>query len=454
MNQALIDRIVQAVLYEGYLLYPYRPSSIKNRQRWTFGGVFPQSYSEAQGSGEPWTMQTECLITGGPDTALQARVRFLHLLERTVGQLSRPLAEWPATGEPAFEPVATLSAGDRVHQTWEEAVERDVALPDCVLRDVIARPFSQAFSFGPSRMLVPVRGPGGQIIGVLVRQQQLVAGSAEVSGRPVDNDLFRITVRILNQTPMLDTPPSRGQAQLQALASTHTILHVRSGAFVSLLDPPRAWQAQAAECQNVGTWPVLVGTEGERDALLSSPIILYDYPQVAPESPGDLFDATEIDEILTLRILTMTDEEKREMLASDERGRALLERTEALGKDDLMKLHGTVRSLRPIIPERSPECEWENTRRQLDCVQIGGFEVRKGDRVRLRPRGRADILDIALNGKTATVESVEQDFENQVYLAVSVDDDPGKDLAEMGQPGHRFFYRPEEVEPLGEGGIS
>ena len=90
----------------------------------------------------------------------------------------------------------------------------------------------------------------------------------------------------------------------------------------------------------------------------------------------------------------------------------------------------------------------EADRRRVECVHVGPAEIRQGDRVRLRPRGRADIMDLALAGKAATVASIEQDFEGQVYLAVTVDDDPGKDLGALRQPGHRFFFRPEEVEPL------
>ncbi len=94
--------------------------------------------------------------------------------------------------------------------------------------------------------------------------------------------------------------------------------------------------------------------------------------------------------------------------------------------------------------------EWgpESDRKRLDCVHVGAAELRQGDRVRLQPRGRADIFDLALIGKTAAIESIEQDFEGQVYLAVVVDDDPGKDLGVFRQPGHRFFFRPEEVEPV------
>jgi hydrogenase maturation protease len=144
---------------------------------------------------------------------------------------------------------------------------------------------------------------------------------------------------------------SREQALAQCLVSAHTILEVRSGEFVSLADPPECCRAFAALCHNVGTWPVLVGQEGERDIMLSSPIIFCDYPQIAPESPGDLFDGAEIDEILSLRIMTMTDEEKREMRQSDARARQILERTEGLPNAQLMKLHGALRGLRPVTGE-------------------------------------------------------------------------------------------------------
>ncbi len=92
-------------------------------------------------------------------------------------------------------------------------------------------------------------------------------------------------------------------------------------------------------------------------------------------------------------------------------------------------------------------------RKRLECVHVGGAEVRAGDRVRLRPAGRSDILDLVLRGKIATVEAVEQDFEGRVFLAVTVDDDPGKDLGALRQIGHRFFYGPDEVEPLGRGTV-
>jgi hypothetical protein len=314
MNRRLVESIARAVLYEGYLLYPYRPSAIKNRQRFNFGVVYPQSYGLAQN--EPWSMQTECLATGDAQTRVEARVRFLHLLSRE-------------------------KSGDRTN--WQEAVEREVIAPEIGLD----RHDSSEVPYRFQREVKKDRS--------IVRRQESVNGLIEIGAERVAERLFRLTVRILNLTPWEPVSKSgteiydeedRGEARaemlLRALVSTHTILSIRGGEFVSLLDPPGEWREAAAACRNIGTYPVLVGEEGEGDCLLSSPIILYDYPQIATESAGDLFDGTEIDEILTLRLLTLTDDEKREMSESDELARQILERSEALTSEQLLKLHGRI----------------------------------------------------------------------------------------------------------------
>src|SRR3954463_4920205 len=104
MNRELVDPIANAVMYEGYILYPYRPS-VKNRQRWTFGGLYPRSYSEAQGGTDAWSQQTECLVLGGPRTTLPVSVRFLPPVARLAGELARPLSEWPEAGPPSYQVV-------------------------------------------------------------------------------------------------------------------------------------------------------------------------------------------------------------------------------------------------------------------------------------------------------------------------------------------------------------
>jgi hypothetical protein len=202
--------------------------------------------------------------------------------------------------------------------------------------------------------------PDGAVAGALVRAWQSLRGTVEVTAEPLEPErCYRVTVRIANTTPWTSPPleqePRPRQAALRrTFVSTHTILRVREGEFISLLEPPDVYQSASEQCRNIGTWPVLVGEPGERHTILSSPIILYDYPQIAPESPGNLFDATEIDELLTLSIITLTDKEKLEMRESDPKGREILERTESLTPDQLMQLHGAVRGLQTRRPGEQP----------------------------------------------------------------------------------------------------
>ncbi|HKS40048.1 MAG TPA: hypothetical protein VJX74_05490, partial [Blastocatellia bacterium] len=326
----------------GYMLYPYRPTSVKNRQRFNFGSLSPKAYSEAQQGTESWSMQTECLVLAGQDTTLDVKVRFLHLVMREVCEAE----------EGAIKPVAALCVDGQMFQTWQEAVEREVLTKTFTLSELTTKRQRTDFSFPSKQETESLRDSSDRLVGVIVRNQQAIEGSIEIEAERIIDGLFKITARILNLTPMESaTDASRDEALLSALVSTHTILSARGGEFISSLDPPDEFRDAVAHCNNIGTWPVLVGDEGERGVMLSSPIILYDYPQIAPESSGDLFDGTEIDEILTLRIMTLTDEEKREMRSADERARKILERTETLPAEQLMKMHGAVRGLRPVDKE-------------------------------------------------------------------------------------------------------
>lgn len=318
MNLNYVESIARAVLYEGYLLYPYRPSAIKNRLRFNFGVVYPKSYGLAHE--EPCSMQTECLVVGDERTRIETRVRFLQLISRE-----------------------TVSSPD-----WQEAVEREVITTESAPCGREGFRETALYEF-PGE----VKNYGG-----IVRRQEQIKCLIEIEGEEVAERLSRITVRILNLTAFLPAEgeeriAARAEAMLRALVSTHTILGVRDGEFVSLLDPPECWRDAAAGCRNLGTYPVLVGREDA--CMLSSPVILYDYPEIAPESVGDLFDGTEIDELLTLRILTLTEEEKREMREGDERARRILERSEALGAEELLNMHGALRGLPAEGGERDHE---------------------------------------------------------------------------------------------------
>ena len=347
MSRSHVERVADAVLYEGYMLYPYRPSSVKNRQRWTFGGVYPRAYAESQSGADAWEARTECLLAAPPDATLTVRVRFLHLLERQPGELTPPLTAWPASGEPSFRPIPLLQIGDRSYPAWQEATEREERIEGLSPARLPEQPIVLPLRIAAGRTLQPLAGPDGTLVGVLTRVHERIDGEIEVAARGLEPDLFRVTVSVRNESALDKAASDRESALRHTLISTHVILHVAGGAFVSLLDPPPRWRDDAAACRNVGLWPVLAGEEGGDETVLASPIILYDHPEVAPESPGDLFDATEIDEILTLRILTLTEDEKREMIAADDRAQAMLERTEALANDQLLGLHGVMREIRP-----------------------------------------------------------------------------------------------------------
>jgi hypothetical protein len=447
-NSALVDKIVNAVLYEGYILYPYRPGSKKNRTRFTFGRVYPEAYSVSQRGAEPFAMQTECLVraqVGAP--ALEVAVRFLQPVARDAGVLpaALPSPDLPDHCEP--ELVPELRVDDKRYQSWQEAIERQVSLPAQDLRTLATRPQTLAFSFAASQTHEPIYDSRKQVAGVIVRRHAGLSGVVETTAEPVDAEVFKVRVSIANRTPLAPSGLDDQDAVLmRTFASTHTILCVSGGDFLSMTDPPAAYADAAGRCKNVGTWPALVGQKGETGTMLSSPIILYDYPEIAPESPGDLCDGTEIDEILTLRIMTLTDAEKNEMRHVDEYARRILERTEMLGRDEFLKMHGVMRDAAGFGED------FFNPPTRLESISIGGIRLSKGDRVRIRPKGRADVMDLALAGKVAVIEAVEQDAENRVHLALVLDDDPGKDLGMLRQPGHRFFFAPDEVEPVrGEG---
>jgi hypothetical protein len=356
MNLELAKKIADAVLYEGYILYPYRASAIKNRQRFNFGVLMPGDWAAIQQSGETGRMQTECLIEGEAPR-IDVRIRFLQLVAREVGRTcgvgSHPDAETETAGgeqqERQYEIVRELEVDGEIHQSWEEAVEHEIAVPDLYLSGLAESPRIVRWSRAAEQSSETLRDANGQIVGAIFRCQRPIEAVATIRAQPLGEHLWRVRVEVENVTP-LAADTSRSEAQLSALASAHALLAAHSGQFVSLLEPPDALASLAAGCEIAGAWPVLVGSEGERDLMLASPIILYDYPQVAPESDGDYFDGTEMDEMLALRVMTLTEEEKRAMRGVDHRAREILERTEALSQSSLMHLHGTIRGVREVPP--------------------------------------------------------------------------------------------------------
>jgi hypothetical protein len=308
MESDVVRRIADAVLYEGYLLWPYRKSALKNQQRFTFGGIYPPAWEE-----DPPSIQVQVLLEGSEDTEIDIRVRFLQIVRRQV------LKAGSSPG--LLEPVEELEIDDERWVTWDEAVEREME---------------------PGPIHVPAGGALERMSGGAIRRSWLgLEGETTVARELLRPGLLRLTVRVANTTSWAGL--AREDALRHTFCSTHAVLSANEGTWVSLTDPPEALRAEAESCENSGVWPVLVGEEGDRRTMLASPIILSDYPKIAPESPGDLFDSGEIDQMLVLNILAMTDGERSDMRDSDPRAREILERTEALTNEEIMRLHGAVR---------------------------------------------------------------------------------------------------------------
>jgi hypothetical protein len=330
-----VRALAEAVLYEGYLLWPYRRSAPKNRRRWTFGGVFAPAWT-AEHRDDASAIQVQCLVEGTARTRVAIVARFLQVVERRVGACRGPGMRW----------VDGLEVDGVRHLAWEEAAEREIVVPVRSLGE-LAAPHRTAIDVAAGSVEEPLVDAAGVRRGAVVRTWQRLAGHVEASARELDPGLFRLTARVVNEVEWWGT--DRDEALRHAYVSTHLALRADDGSFVSLTDPPDRCRAAADACVNLGTWPVLVGKPGERHTLLAAPIILEDHPRIAPESPGDLFDATEIDGMLVLNILSMTAAEQAEMRDCDPRAREILERCAALTSEQRMTLHeGAIRELRTV----------------------------------------------------------------------------------------------------------
>ncbi|WP_431676958.1 hypothetical protein [Kitasatospora sp. KL5] len=444
-------QIADAVLFEGYVLYPYRASSAKNRLRWQFGVLVPPGFGE--GSGEHPDQCTELLVEPRRGATISAELRFLRVQRRTVQRLRE---------DGGHEDTEALELADRVLTPWDEGAEERVQLSatvDELLAGEVAVPVHC-----PARTEIEAvrEGEDGRTVGRTVRRCAQVDGVLRVRLQPLPGPYAAYRLRaVVENTTVWTAGPEEGreEALAHSLVSAHLLLGLDSGSFVSMTDPPEWAKEAVAECRNRRTWPVLAGDDGRADVVLSSPIILEDHPQVAPESPGSLYDGTEIDEILALRTSALTEREKREARGTDERAGAAVDLADSLPPEVMERLHGAVRALREVtagppaeaaVPGVRPDTPWwdpggdPGVDPARDRVVIDGRPVGAGDKVVLRPgRRRTDAQDLFLQGRTALVEAVLQDVDGAVHLAVTVEGDPGADL--WRAQGRFLYFQPDEL---------
>ena len=425
--------VADAVLYEGYLLYPYRASSDKNRSRWQFGVLGPPGAAD-RGLGEADSMTLQTILTGAADgSSVTVHLRFLQLQHRQV---------YDAHGGA----VDTLDVAGRTELSWDEAVEQELLV-------------TAALSTASTERVLSVEG-GEEVeplpdSATIVRRRRPL--TARVTVTTEQHGAFtRLTVRVRNEHP--DRPQTREDATATSLLGAHLLVEADHCSFVSMVDPPEAASTLAETSRQDRCWPFLAGAEGDTDLLLGSPIILYDHPEIAAESAGALFDATEIDEILTLRVMTMTDAEKTEARATDPRAAAIIDRCDAMTPGELQQLHGTFRD--PRGPQHGfdlPTAEdlpwWDpagdaSVDPDRDTVLVAGVRVGKGSLVRVHPSRRADAQDLFFADQVARVTAVLSDVDGGTHVALVLEDDPAADLHEWY--GRYFYFAPDEIEPLTE----
>lgn len=510
-----VGKVADAVLLEGYLLYPYRASAQKNQLRWQFGVLTPQVWAER--AGENWYSRTECLLEPGsaPGAVLRVRLRFLRLRKRRVQRLVG--RDYRDTDELVVHDAA---GAETLHLPWDEG------LPEVVDADLPVAELATAERVVPveltaARTEEPITEADGTVIGRLVRESWAVRARVVVDTEPVPGPYgaLRLRVRVENPGPrdgsVADTDHRNGApdsvthglseqgtardvALRHSLIAAHSVLALSDGTFLSSTDPPEWARPAVRACVNEHTWPALSGPAEHPNVVLSSPIILPDFPEIAPESPNELFDGCENDEILTLRTMALTDQEKREARATDPRAASLVDAVDSMPPEIFERLHGVIRSMGPSAgptpwaepasgtaatfdgvptfgqvfdalddapPRQYPEPSYDEVPTyshdtggqpwwnpaadaavdpDTDWVLVGGHRVAKGTRVLLRPSGRADAQDLFLVGRPALVEAVLNDVDGDVHLAVSITDDPA---AEFQAAHGRFrYFRPDEVE--------
>jgi hypothetical protein len=422
-----LEQLIDALLYEGYALYPYTPGAAKNATPTPFGILYPPTYAAALPSTFE-RLELRCELHSPPEAVLGAEVRFLaatgerheavahrvRLADVTVGVL----AASSATGGPGQpgQPGQPGASG-QPDQPDQPGAQREVEIAED----------------SPRRLLLAL-GLSAHELG---------------SGR------YEVTLAVENRTPCAQGLDRSG-ALAHSLLSTHPILRVSAGRFSSPLEYP---------CGSVNTFPVLASATD--DAVIGAAIVLPDHPRIAPESRGGMFDSTEIEEALLLHVRTLSDAEREEIERHDPLVREMVARAAAATPDDILALHGRM-TLREPIGSQHPV----GSRHPVDATlrdpvtdtppqeppnlvdpqageqhaEVAGVHFARGAKVRIRPGPDADLHARMLDGRTATIERIMVDYDGKTHLGVTIDDDPGQEL--LRESGRFLFFFAPEVEVL------
>ena len=430
------ERLAQSMLYEGYALYPYTPEATKNSTPTPFGIAYPTAYAQRQPAAFDH-VQVEVVLSGGEQAEVEAAALFL--------QASGPRHQASERRED-FDPTP-------LGKLFDAPVERDF----------VHEP-------GPQEGAVTGEATGNAA--------SVLTGTVRLSAERLGDGLARLRVRVENTTPLPDEEAEamgRGGALQRSLLSCHAMLGVagKGARFVSPLENEGDVGAAVQACENVNTWPVLASPED--DAVLGAAYMLPDHPQVAPESQGNMFDNTEIEEALMLHVRVLSDEERASIEGGDPAVREMVERAEAATSEDMLALHGRMELADPVTsvppdpslaegidfpewtepgsavdpgpspdaPRRAPPPGPADTAGEQEIV-VDGKAFERGGKVVLRPGTDGDPYDRMVDGKLATIERIYLDYDGRAYLGVTIDEDPMTEV--LRDTGRYLFFFADEVE--------
>jgi|HubBroStandDraft_6_1064221.scaffolds.fasta_scaffold96490_3 hypothetical protein len=408
-----LEQLVDALLYEGYALYPYTPGAAKNATPTPFGILYPPRYAAALPSTFA-RLELRCVLQAPPEAVLSAEVRFLA----ATGERHEAVAHRVRLADTTVAALAAPSV------TGEHGAEREVEIA--------------------GEVKIAEESPRWLRLALNLRAHELAPGSYEVS------------LAVENRTPCAQGLDRSG-ALTHSLLSTHPIVRVSGGRFSSPLECP---------CVSVNTFPVLASAAD--DVVVGAAIVLPDHPQLAPESRGGLFDSTEIEEALLLHVKALSDSEREEIERQDPLVREMVAHAAAATPQEVLALHGRVTLRDPVGPThptgprnpmgvstRSPVTDTPpeeppglvDPQAGEEHAEVAGVRFRRGGKVRIRPGADADLHARMLDGRTATIERILVDYDGKTHLGVTIDDDPGQEL--LRDSGRFLFFFAPEVEVLG-----
>jgi hypothetical protein len=375
-----LEALVDSLLFEGYALYPYTPGAVKNATPTPFGIVYPPAYASTLASTFDH-LELRCVLEAPPDGVLRAELRFL------------------------------IPGGER-HRATAARVE----LPGAMVGALAAAPAEKETKLQ------------GEAAAPLVVAMSLVTGQ-------LDDGSYEVMLRVENRT-VVHSGLDRAGALRRSLISTHPILHVAGGRFISPLE---------RHCPSINTFPVLASAED--DVVVGATIVLPDHPQIAPESRGSLFDGTEIEEALLLHVQALSDGEREEIERQDPAVREMIARAAAATPEEIVALHGRVTMREPETTEPPSEPPGLlDPRAGEEQVDVGSKTFRRGGKVVIRPGPDADLHARMLDGRAATIERIFTDYDGKTHLGLTIDDDPGQDL--MRETGRYLYFFAHEVEVI------